>query len=128
MKRRCNNPRDESYQNYGARGISVCEAWSRNYAAFRGWALSHGYRQGLTIDRINNDGQYDPSNCRVVARVVNNRNRRTTRRLTAFGETKTLAEWSQDARCAVGYGALAFRVRSGYAAERAITQARKGAA
>ena len=73
---RCENPNSDNYKYYGAIGISVCEEWRTNRKAFFDWALSSGYADGLTIDRINVDGNYEPSNCRWVTQEVQTRNTR----------------------------------------------------
>lgn len=64
MKNRCHNKNVKAYKNYGGRGIAVCSEWSNNFIAFHDWAISNGYNDNLTIDRINNDGDYEPNNCR----------------------------------------------------------------
>lgn len=72
---RCNDPNQDSYKNYGGRGITVCTDWD-TYPAFKEWAIAHGYAEGLTIDRKDNDGNYHPDNCRWVDLSIQNRNRR----------------------------------------------------
>lgn len=64
MKARCYNPSSDSFENYGGRGITVCREWKNDFTAFAVWAIKHGYKQGLSIDRIDNDEGYKPSNCR----------------------------------------------------------------
>jgi hypothetical protein len=110
MKQRCRNPNNEKYPRYGGRGIEVRFT---GWAQFRDWAYANGYREGLTIDRIDNDGHYEPSNCRWVDLRAQQRNTSKNSLLTAFGETKTVVEWSEDPRCVVGYVALVQRVRKG---------------
>lgn len=112
MKSRCNNPNLPNYYNYGGRGISVCEEWQNSYASFRSWALSHGYEEGLTLDRIDNDGNYEPDNCRWVDMQVQSNNTRVNRRITYNGETHTLAEWSRIT--GMTRGRLAHRLKCGY--------------
>jgi hypothetical protein len=73
---RCNNPKVRMYKWYGARGISVCDEWAKNYFAFQDWARKNGYRRGLQLDRTENDGHYTPDNCRFVTAKVNQNNRR----------------------------------------------------
>jgi hypothetical protein len=75
MVERCSNPHNHAYHNYGGRGITVCEEWKRSENFFK-WALASGYKDGLEIDRENNEANYTPSNCRFVTRQVNTLNRR----------------------------------------------------
>ena len=110
MITRCTDPDCKDYANYGARGISVCSNWRENFTAFRVWALTHGYRDDFSLDRIDNDGDYAPKNCRWATIIEQNRNTRRVYRITAFGETKTLAEWAEDLRCKVSYFTLRQRI------------------
>lgn len=80
MKTRCYNPNEPSYHRYGGRGISICDEWLNSFETFQKWALSHGYRNDLSIDRINNDGNYEPSNCRWATAKEQANNRSTNKR------------------------------------------------
>lgn len=114
IKLRCTDPNQDSYPDYGGRGISVFAVWSEKYESFRDYALAHGYQPGLQIDRYPNvDGNYEPGNIRFVTCKENNRNRRNTKFLTAFGETKSLAEWTDDDRCRVSLRRLWSRLTGG---------------
>jgi hypothetical protein len=95
MKKRCNNPKDYNYKNYGGRGISVCVEWVNDFMSFFNWAMDNGYSKDLTIDRINNDGNYEPLNCRWVDNITQANNRRVTKKITIDGETNTLYYFSQ---------------------------------
>ena len=93
LRNRCNNPRAVKYHRYGGRGIHICKEWD-NYITFREWAIENGYGPSLQIDRINNDGDYEPSNCRFVTNKQNANNRDACHYLTVHGVTHTLSEWS----------------------------------
>ena len=78
MKQRCSNPNSKDFKYYGAAGVTVCAEWMRDYLSFREWALSYGYREGLTIDRINPFGNYEPANCRWISIQEQQKNKRTS--------------------------------------------------
>lgn len=122
MKARCSNANLAQFKDWGGRGITVCDEWENNYLAFKEWALANGFQEGLTLDRENNNGNYTPENCRWVTHKQNQRNTRTNKFVTAFGETKTLAEWSEDRRCKVKYTTLVKRVLKGWNHETAIAR------
>ena len=77
MKQRCYNPKSCNYKYYGGRGIAVCDEWQNDYKAFYDWAMSNGYCSNLSIDRINVNGNYEPSNCQWVTQSYQILNRRT---------------------------------------------------
>lgn len=79
MRERCSNSAISMYYLYGGRGITVCDEWTKDFKPFYDWAMANGWQKGLQLDRINNDGNYEPSNCRLVTPKINARNRRTTK-------------------------------------------------
>ena len=95
MKARCLNPKSVSFPNYGGRGIGICTEWLE-FKNFHEWAMSSGYADGLQIDRIDNDGDYCPENCRWVTSLENQRNTRRTRMITIRGRTQTASEWIKE--------------------------------
>ena len=94
MRRRCCKKSYAGFKDYGGRGITVCDDWLNDYSLFKDWALANGYDDSLSIDRIDVNGNYEPSNCRWASRKVQNNNRRSNRLITFQGETKTAAEWA----------------------------------
>lgn len=122
MRDRCTSPNRQNSHLYSLRGIKVCPEWQNDFAAFRDWSLANGYRDDLTIDRWpDQNGNYEPANCRWATQSQQMRNTRKNRLVTAFGETKTLIEWSEDSRCIASYSALKSRLAKGWPAEHAIS-------
>jgi len=94
MKQRCYDINIKEYKWYGARGIGICIEWM-DYISFSNWAKGNGYKKHLTIDRIDNDGDYEPNNCKWSTTKQQNRNKTTTRFVELNGEKKGLGEWSE---------------------------------
>ncbi len=112
MMSRCYNKKTPNYHLYGGRGIKICQRWWLDKDSFLDWSLENGYCRGLTIDRIDNDGDYCPENCRWATHTEQARNTRRNRWLTICGETRCLAEWA--ALVGLSKGVLSWRYRQGY--------------
>ena len=123
MKRRCTNPEYCKYEYYGGRGINLCDEWM-NYISFRQWAINNGYQDGLTIDRIDNNSGYSPSNCRWVDMKIQSNNRRGNRILECYGESKTLAEWADYS--GINATTIAYRLKIGWTMQQAIETPLRG--
>lgn len=117
MQRRCNNPRCSQYPNYGGRGISVCERWS---ASFEDFLADMGSRPSPkhSLDRIDVNGNYEPTNCRWATVTEQGNNRRTNKQITYNGETRTYAEWERYLNWPPG--TIGSRIRLGWSQERAL--------
>lgn len=95
MRKRCQSPKDKEYKHYGGRGITVCDEWNKYFITFAEWAIDNGYKDGLTIDRIDNNKGYYPENCRWVDRLTQGNNKRNNRKLTLNGITHNVSQWSR---------------------------------
>lgn len=95
MKARCNNSKYSHYEFYGGKGVKVCDEWLHNYQDFKDWALQNGYSPELTIDRINVDGDYEPSNCRWITKHEQANNKTNNNFIEYQGETHTIADWAR---------------------------------
>ncbi len=95
MKYRCFNPKSKAYNNYGGRGIKVCDEWRHDFEAFYKWSMENGYRDDLTIDRIDVNKGYSPENCRWADATTQARNTRKNVFLTYKGERRTVSEWAE---------------------------------
>lgn len=117
MKHRCGNKNDPAFSNYGGRGITVCEEWME-FVPFMDWAHSSGYKTGLTIERINNDGNYEPKNCEWISKPKQSSNTRRCVFVTHKGQTMNLMQWSKELN--MPYSRLQSRIKNGWSFEKAI--------
>ena len=120
MKNRCNNAKVKMFADYGGRGIKVCDEWHHSFEAFRNWALSNGYQDDLTLDRIDVNGNYEPTNCRWTTIAEQQSNRRNNTILTFDGRQKTIQQWSKERGIAVS--TIRSRIKSGWTVDRALTE------
>lgn len=111
MKSRCFNPNNKKYKNYGGRGITVCDEWRHDFQAFYDWAMSHGYEEGLTLDRVDNDRGYCPENCRWADWKTQANNMRRTPRIVVNGVKYTAKELSL--ATGIGYRTILKRYSAG---------------
>jgi hypothetical protein len=118
IKQRCFNPKTKGYINYGARGISVCQRWAESFGAF---LADMGPKPGpdYSIERIDNDGHYEPSNCKWAKKKEQARNRRTNRMIEFQGKTQCLIEWAEE--LGINKNTLRIRLNAGWSVERALS-------
>lgn len=122
MKERCSRPGHKSWSDYGGRGISVCERWRQ----FENFLADMGpVPERMTLERKDVNGNYEPGNCKWATMQEQARNKRSNHILTVFGESKTVVEWSEDARCEANLTALQKRLGSGWSDIRAVTEPMK---
>lgn len=120
MKNRCNCAGNNGYKNYGARGIKVCDEWNKSYINFKEWALKNGYKDGLSIDRVNVNKDYEPNNCRWVTIKEQANNRRSNHLITYKGETHNITEWARKNN--VEPYIIFSRLRNGWSVEKALNE------
>lgn len=117
MKARCNRKTHKAYKYYGAKGVKLCAEWD-DFSAFKEWADMNGYKEGLSIDRINNSGNYEPGNCRWVTAKQQANNQETTTRLKVIDTEKTLHEWADF--IGIKPATIHYRLRHGWDIEKAL--------
>lgn len=128
MKMRCDNPNYAGAHIYSERGIAVCKEWSDSFLEFDKWSKANGYAEGLTIDRVDNEKGYEPSNCRWVTPKVNSRNRRCTTMVTYRAEVVSFSELVERFGLEDHSTAIRHRIHRGWTADRAFdTPIRQGA-
>ena len=119
VKRRCYNKNVSVFHYYGGRGIAICDEWICDFKNFYEWAIKNGYKSGLSIDRINNNGNYSPENCRWSTMSEQARNRRNSMVVSYNGEAKHLLEWCKI--LGLNYGTVKGRLnKSGWSVEKAF--------
>jgi len=118
MVKRCEDPSNPDYPNYGGRGIKVCEEW-QDFRTFTEWALSNGYQPGLSIDRENTNSGYEPSNCRWATVLQQARNARRVVMIEFNGQTRPLVEWAEIV--GISQRTLKMRRKLGWSVERMLT-------
>jgi len=119
MKDRCSNPRHPQYKDYGARNITVCQRWKDSFAAFFA-DMGDRPAPNLTLDRLDNDGNYEPGNCAWRTRSANQNNMRSNRRVTHDGLTLTVTQWAN--RCGLSPSTLHYRLSLGWPFPKAISE------
>lgn len=118
IKARCYNKNSVSYKYYGARGIKICSEWLNDFMSFYNWAMNTNYQEGLTIDRIDTDGNYEPNNCRWATPEQQAKNRRSNRIYTINGETHCVVEWCEI--LGLNYWTVIRRIDRGWSIEQAL--------
>lgn len=123
MRKRCYKPKSNCYKNYGGRGITVCDEWmgKDGQKNFYKWAVENGYKKGMTIDRIDNNGNYTPDNCRWATPKTQAYNRSTNSYITIHGKTQTVSEWADE--IGISRGAMQNRLRYGWSEDRLLEPA-----
>lgn len=116
IKDRCYNPKHDHYKYYGARGIGMCSEWRNNYKAFKEWAIAHGYTDELTIDRIDNNKDYCPENCRWITLQAQCDN--TRKSICIAGRNRSLTSWCK--LLGLNYNIVRYRLKKGYRIEDAL--------
>lgn len=119
MINRCYKKDDKRYVYYGQRGITVCDDWKNSFDNFYIWAKSNGYKKGLSLDRINNNGNYEPNNCRWATKTEQARNKRNNKIIEYNGETHCLSEWCEILN--LDYNLVRGRIYEGWSVEKAFT-------
>jgi len=118
MINRCRKIDKENYKHYGNRGIVVCDEWKNNYIEFKKWALNNGYSDNLSIDRVDNNGNYEPSNCRWATNKEQANNKSTSHFITYKNETHTKSEWCEILK--IPTWTITNRIKYGWSLEKAL--------
>ena len=123
IKNRCYNKNEPSYKYYGKRGIIICNEWKNNFISFYNWAINNGYKKGLTIDRIDVNGNYEPNNCRWITIQEQQKNKRNTVYIKYNKQIHTLEEWAKITK--IPQKTLHQRYYDNWGIEKMLTQQRE---
>lgn len=123
IKMRCLNPKNISYRYYGAKGVTVCSEWANDFKAFYEWAMANGYKDNLSIDRIDSNGNYCPENCRWATVKEQQSNTSYNVWLSYNGETHTVMEWAE--KIGVSANMIYKRLYRGWDIEKTLTTSNK---
>ena len=119
MKSRCNNSNDHTFCRYGARGITVCREWENSFQLFAQWAYNNGYSELLTIERVDNNGNYEPGNCRWATYKEQSNNTRANHFIECDGKRKTLSQWADEV--GITQSSMFSRLFKGWSERKAVT-------
>ena len=119
IKQRCGNPKSKSYDKYGGRGIAICDVWKDSFPKFHRWAIPNGYKIGLTIERSDVNGNYEPSNCSWILKSNQSKNRTSSVKISFKGKTETASKWSEIT--GIPSKVITQRVRRGWSSEKTLT-------
>lgn len=118
IKDRCLNKNNKNYKHYGLRGISICDDWSNDFMSFYNWSIKNGYKDNLTIDRIDFNGNYCPENCRWITQKEQNRNTRKNHMVSYMGKTMCISEWAE--KLGIKVSTLFGRFKRGWDIEKSL--------
>lgn len=122
MKMRCYNKNSVNYKYYGGKGIRICDEWLNDFESFYRWSIDNGYKENLTIDRLDGNKNYEPSNCKWSTKEEQSYNRSMSVKLTLNGETKHLTQWANELN--IDKKILSWRYNNGWTDEEILTRPR----
>lgn len=120
MKQRCYDPNHVRYGKYGGKGITICDEWLRDFMSFYDWCMENGWKEGLTVDRIDHDLGYSPDNCRIVSYAVQSNNLSNNRMVTWRGRTQTITQWSRET--GLRFNTIKNRIKNGWDMDDVMTK------
>ena len=120
MKDRCYRQNSNDYLNYGGRGITICDEWKNDFKTFYQWAINNGYKEGLTIERINVNDNYKPSNCTWIENALQSKNKTNSHYLTYNDKTQIIEDWAKEMKLNNG-ATISGRLKRGWSIEEALT-------